>query len=156
MKNYKQFMVIAVILVIIAAAGAYLFQQNSTKQNTQTTVKTADKSTQQATAPAPMVEVAMPDKLSFKAKKGQQFFAQYCAVCHGENAGGQDGIAPPLIYQYYRPNHHADEAFYRAVKNGVQQHHWDFGNMPPLEVPEDEVALIIEFVRTLQKENGVF
>jgi len=43
-----------------------------------------------------------------------------------------------------------------AVKNGVRQHHWPFGSMPPIPgVSKAEVSQIIAYVRTLQRANGI-
>ncbi len=52
-----------------------------------------------------------------------------CSVCHG-NEGVGTTKGPPLVHIIYEPGHHADVTFQRAVKYGVRQHHWRFGNMP--------------------------
>ncbi|MBW3098981.1 cytochrome c [Pseudohoeflea sp. DP4N28-3] len=104
---------------------------------------------------APLVEVKVPE-LSEQAEAGRALFDANCAACHGKNAAGQDGVAPPLVHKVYEPNHHSDMAFQLAAKSGVRAHHWRFGNMPPVEgVSEDEVNLIIEYVRSLQRANGI-
>ena len=60
------------------------------------------------------------------------------------------------MHRIYEPGHHADQAFYRAVREGVRSHHWPFGDMAPIPgVPDDEIARIIAFVRTLQRANGI-
>ena len=65
-------------------------------------------------------------------------------------------MAPPLVHKIYEPSHHGDEAFYRAVSNGVRSHHWDFGNMPPIEgLTRADVGTIVAYVRALQSENGI-
>ena len=105
---------------------------------------------------APLVDVDVPE-LSGLAAEGKVVFDQNCAACHGENASGKDGFAPPLVHEIYEPNHHGDASFQLAVKNGVRSHHWRFGNMPRIEgVNEQEVDKIIAYVRALQKENGIF
>ncbi len=101
------------------------------------------------------VAVILPE-LSAQAQRGQQFFQALCAVCHGPNAGGLDGAAPPLIHLTYRPAHHADMAFVLAARRGVQAHHWGFGNMPPVEGMTDaELRDIITFIREVQVANGI-
>lgn len=93
--------------------------------------------------------------LSTVATEGKGQFDKNCATCHGEKAAGTDH-GPPFINQIYNPGHHSDEAFYYAVKNGVRQHHWPFGNMPPQpQVDRADVAKIIEYVRELQTANGI-
>lgn len=104
-----------------------------------------------------MVEVRLPAALSAKAAAGKTYFDAACASCHGANAAGQDGIAPPLVHKIYEPSHHGDAAFLVAVRDGARQHHWLFGSMLPVEqiLTDGEIALIILYVRELQRENGI-
>lgn len=89
------------------------------------------------------------------AQRGRQAFQADCAACHGMEAGGTDH-GPPLIDPIYRPGHHADLAFYFAVRNGVQPHHWHFGPMPPVKgVDPEQVADIIAWVRQRQRSAGI-
>ena len=103
-----------------------------------------------------LANVLMPETLSQNAQIGQLAFEAKCAACHGVNAAGKDGIAPPLIHIIYEPSHHGDEAFQRAAAEGVRGHHWPFGNMPPVEgVTRGDVAMIIAYIRELQRANGI-
>ena len=105
---------------------------------------------------APIVDVALPDKLSSEARIGKRAFEAKCATCHGTNAAGQNGAAPPLIHPTYAPGHHPDEAFQRAAMNGVQSHHWPFGNMPPVKgLTRADVQYVVRYIRELQRENGI-
>lgn len=100
--------------------------------------------------------VTMPAALSPEAQAGQQAFAANCASCHGADAEGQAGIAPPLIHKIYEPGHHSDLAFVMAARNGVRAHHWPFGNMAPVPgLTDAELANIIRFVREVQVANGI-
>lgn len=106
---------------------------------------------------APIVQVALPAELSAEAQIGKRAFELKCAKCHGANAAGKNGVGPPLIHKVYEPNHHSDMAFVMAAKNGVQSHHWRFGNMPPVEgLTDADVKMIVRYVRELQKTNGIF
>ena len=88
--------------------------------------------------------------------QGEQLFTDNCARCHGEAADGTN-MGPPLVHRLYVPGHHPDFSFQNAVKNGVIAHHWDFGDMPPVAgMSDDEVSQIIEYVRNLQREGGIF
>ncbi|WP_417670024.1 c-type cytochrome [Roseibium sp.] len=104
----------------------------------------------------PLVSVEVP-KLQGAAREGEALFNDKCASCHGRNAAGQEGVAPPLVHRIYEPNHHGDGAFLIAALQGVRAHHWPFGNMPPVPgVTPDDVGKIVAYVRTLQKANGIF
>ena len=103
-----------------------------------------------------IVEIVIPEPLSANAQVGKAAFEAKCSACHGVNAVGQNDVAPPLVHKIYEPSHHADESFQRAVTLGVRQHHWPFGNMPPVEgLTRDEVTMIIAYVRELQRANGI-
>lgn len=87
--------------------------------------------------------------------RGEAVFERHCAACHGE-AGTGTAAGPPLVHEVYEPGHHADEAFQRAVADGVAQHHWDFGPMPPVPgLSGDEVDDVIAYVRDRQREAGI-
>lgn len=102
------------------------------------------------------VTVTTPVSFSSAAGEGKNLFEANCAACHGPNASGSDQ-GPPLVHDIYNPGHHADEAFYRAAKQGVRQHHWPFGNMPAQpQVSRPDVAKIVQYVRELQEANGIF
>jgi mono/diheme cytochrome c family protein len=100
------------------------------------------------------VDVRVPE-LSDVALKGKEAFEANCVQCHGKNASGTDK-GPPLVHDIYNPGHHADGAFLFAVRRGVRQHHWPYGNMPPQpQMSEDEIAAIVKYVRELQVANGI-
>ena len=104
-----------------------------------------------------IVSIELPDELSKVAQIGKLAFQSNCLACHGENAVGQKGVAPPLIHKIYEPSHHGDESFQRAVAVGVRAHHWKFGNMPAVEgLTRGDVKAIIAYVRELQEANGIF
>jgi mono/diheme cytochrome c family protein len=87
---------------------------------------------------------------------GEALFNANCSKCHGLRGTGTDK-GPPLVHRIYHPNHHSDLSFHWAVQRGVVAHHWRFGNMPPIKgLTEQDVDLIIKYVRNLQKEAGIF
>ncbi|MEG3618760.1 cytochrome c [Magnetovibrio sp. PR-2] len=107
------------------------------------------------TQPNTTVNVVVPE-LSAKARIGQTKFNQNCVECHGADAGGSEK-GPPLIHRYYEPNHHADGAFFLAAQRGVRAHHWPYGDMPPQpHMSTVDMAAIVQYVRELQKHNGIF
>lgn len=100
------------------------------------------------------VAVSVP-QLGQAATAGASVFDAQCAACHGINASGGHG-GPPLVHIIYEPNHHGDGSFVAAVRNGVRQHHWNFGNMAPVPgLSDQQVQQIITYVRELQRANGI-
>ncbi len=104
--------------------------------------------------PPGITELVIPD-LSAIAQRGKTAFDANCLACHGQNATGSD-MGPPLIHKIYNPGHHGDMAFILAGRQGTRQHHWEFGDMPAQpQVSEDQMAVIIQYVREMQVANGI-
>lgn len=100
------------------------------------------------------VAVTVPE-LSAVAARGKAAFDANCAQCHGPNGIGSEQ-GPPLVHDIYNPGHHGDAAFFFAVAQGVRQHHWPYGDMPPQpQVSERQTAAIVRYVRELQEANGI-
>ncbi len=100
------------------------------------------------------VAVTVPE-LSPVAAEGKKAFDANCASCHGPNAAGTNH-GPPFVHTIYNPGHHDNRAFLRAVREGVTQHHWNFGNMPPQpQITDKELIAIVRYVRELQEANGI-
>lgn len=100
------------------------------------------------------VDVTVPE-LSSEAQEGRATFGQYCAECHGANAGGT-AKGPPLVHPLYVPSHHGDMAFVLAARQGVRAHHWAFGDMQPVPDITDEALIgVVRYVRELQEANGI-
>ena len=87
--------------------------------------------------------------------EGKDLYEQTCAMCHGDDLEGTD-IGPPFLTPTYAPGHHPDGAFYSAVANGAEAHHWGFGPMPAQPgVSPQEVAAIVAYVRHEQAKAGL-
>ncbi len=90
------------------------------------------------------------------ARTGEELFSANCSVCHGVDAAGTNQ-GPPLVDKTYHPGHHSDFSIRSAIKKGVKQHHWFFGDMPPVAgVSPDEAEKIICHIRDTQLANGLF
>ena len=101
-----------------------------------------------------VVRVKVPE-LSALAEQGRQAFEKNCAQCHGVNGAGTDK-GPLFVHSIYNPGHHADVAFFYAARRGVRQHHWPFGDMPAQpQVSDEEIALIVRYIREMQEANGI-
>lgn len=146
----------AIIAVfVLGGLGFYWTARQASPEDTPASIQPAAPSA--LASNAPIVDVAVPAELSADARMGQRGFEAKCASCHGTHAAGQTGVAPPLVHKIYEPNHHSDVAFVLAAKNGVRAHHWQFGNMPPVDgVTNADVMLIARYIRELQQENGIF
>ena len=89
-------------------------------------------------------------------KLGKMNYDRSCASCHGMNGVGTDK-GPTFLHRVYHPGHHGDAAFFRAAKQGARAHHWRFGDMKPVAgITEEQLRRIVEYVRALQKANGMF
>lgn len=142
------------VVLGLAFVGWQMLQSGPEVASQNNALESSDTSTQ--TAGSPLVTVKVPAQLSANAELGKMFFEVKCVACHGENAAGQDGVAPPLVHKIYEPSHHSDAAFVLAAERGVRAHHWKFGNMPPIEgLTQGEVKMIATYVRELQRENGI-
>ena len=98
--------------------------------------------------------VKMPP-LSSTAAAGQRAFDAACAKCHGAFGLGTDK-GPPLLNTIYNPGHYSDGAFLSAVHNAFRQHHWKFGDLPEQPaVSDEELKLIVRYVREVQQANGI-
>lgn len=87
---------------------------------------------------------------------GKMNYGAYCASCHGKTASGSDK-GPTFIHRVYHPGHHGDNAFFMAPKQGARAHHWKFGDMKPVDgVTDAQLELIVEYVRAVQRTNGLF
>ena len=100
---------------------------------------------------AEKVQVKVPLVLPADARNGKKIFDANCRRCHGRNLSGSDK-GPALIL--YEKGHHGDGMFFKAVRSGVRAHHWKFGDMPAIDtLTDDDIALVIRYVRELQKFN---
>ena len=140
--------IIAISITLIVVGALYLVRPPA--------LQTASSDTTVSMENGVLANVLVPETLSQNAQIGQLGYEAKCAACHGANAAGQDGVAPPLVHMIYEPSHHGDEAFQRAAELGVQGHHWPFGNMPAVEgVTRGDVTMIIAYIRELQRANGI-
>ena len=89
------------------------------------------------------------------ATLGKPLFDANCARCHGLGGRGTEQ-GPPLVHRVYRPGHHSDMSFHYAIKNGTRQHHWHFGDMPPVSgVSAEDTVHIVVYVREEQRRAGI-
>lgn len=109
-----------------------------------------------AAGPSPITTLIKSPSVPFRYALGMSDFRSKCSSCHGLWAEGVAKTGPPLVHRFYEPSHHDDAAFYRAARNGTKQHHWSYGDMPPVEdISQQQIANIIQFIRWWQQQNGI-
>ncbi len=114
--------------------------------------------------------VTPPPEFIANEQKGELLYSEFCSECHGtisnrksnrqanRELNGESNIiaagttqGPPLIHHIYKSDHHSDMFFYKAVQFGTYQHHWRFGNMPPVKnITPQQTGHIIKFIRVKQ------
>ena len=96
-----------------------------------------------------------PPGFKGEAAQGSKLFVTNCSSCHGNSALGT-AQGPALINNVYRPAHHADFAVHMAVRDGVRQHHWNFGDMPAIpQITPEETAHVIAYIRQEQSKAEI-
>jgi mono/diheme cytochrome c family protein len=85
---------------------------------------------------------------------GGELYAGACSSCHGTDLRGTER-GPSHLSVVYEPGHHPDAAFRSAVLSGSPQHHWTFGDMPPVTGLDDaEIDAVIAYIRKVQEREG--
>jgi mono/diheme cytochrome c family protein len=100
-----------------------------------------------------------PKTAAERMASGKKTYDSICAACHGKNLAGTPA-GPSMLDPVFAPATHPDEAFYRAVENGVTAHgHFaktTWGPMAALPtVSRDQVTNVIAYVRAQQRRAGV-
>lgn len=87
-------------------------------------------------------------------ERGREVYVASCASCHGDQLQGTDK-GPSQLSRVYEPGHHPDASYESAIANGSPQHHWNFGDMEPVEglTPAD-VEAVIAYIRSEQERRG--
>ena len=85
---------------------------------------------------------------------GATIYTARCASCHGADLGGTNK-GPSQLSIVYEPNHHGDDAYRSAVRNGAPQHHWPFGDMLAVpDITDEQVEAVIVYIRAEQQRLG--
>lgn len=94
--------------------------------------------------------------IPFNLARGQLLYEKYCSSCHGLQLEGTDR-GPPLLHPFYKPSHHGDQSFYRAALQGVRQHHWNFGDMPPVSgMTRGKMDRVVPYLRYYQRQKKLY
>ena len=102
------------------------------------------------------IKAAEEVEIPFHLGKGQLLYEKFCGSCHGVQLNGSDK-GPPLLHSFYKPSHHGDQSFYRAVLQGVPQHHWEFGNMSSVAgMTAKKMDSLMPYVRYYQQQKKLY
>ncbi len=102
------------------------------------------------------VRAAEKIEIPFHLGQGQLLYEKYCSSCHGIDLTGSDK-GPPLLHPFYKPSHHGDKAFYRAALQGAREHHWEFGDMPPVEgLTAGKMDKVVPYLRYYQQQKKLY
>ena len=85
-------------------------------------------------------------------QKGQTYFHNVCAQCHGVDAMGGKG-APTFLQEKFAPTNYSNARIARTILNGS-----DSGAMPSQKsrVKDSEIKEILKYIRYSQKMAGLF
>ncbi|MYD65701.1 MAG: cytochrome c [Chloroflexi bacterium] len=137
----------AVLALVVACTG-------DERAPDPTETPTVAATTEATPTPTP-TSTSPPTVPRFSGTDGRALYGQACAVCHGQALEGTNA-GPTFLNRIYAPGHHADISFIFAVERGVRAHHWDFGNMAPVEgLEHEQVLAIIAFIREQQRAAGI-
>ena len=138
---------LCVVVALVAAAVTLACAADAADADGASSVETAPAVTSDAPAPpTTAAALAIPD--------GAAVYQQYCAECHGVDLRGTDK-GPSQLSIIYEPNHHGDYAYRVAIREGTREHHWWFGDMPPVEgITDLEIEKVISYIRAEQERLG--
>jgi len=143
----------AVVVILLAGVAITITKSNKTNRQASNMSVNGHMTPQ---GPNLSVTQVVEPAFDLNEKRGESVYKDNCAQCHGPKTTGTKH-GPPFLNPVYSPGHHDDGSFFNATKNGVNQHHWPFGNMPPQpQVSKGDVASIIAYVRALQTANGIY
>lgn len=104
----------------------------------------------------PAVQAAKEITIPFSYAKGQVLYDMHCSSCHGQDLTGTEK-GPPLLHPFYKPSHHGDAAFYKAALKGARAHHWDFGDMQPVQgMTKKKMDSILPYIRFYQQKKNLY
>lgn len=87
--------------------------------------------------------------------RGAAVYRANCSACHGDDLRGAS-TGPSLLLTIYGPEELPDEAIRDAVRNGVSEERFEFGEMPANGALGDErIDLIIDHIRDVQAAEGL-
>lgn len=99
-------------------------------------------------------DVRLPE-MTPELSRGELNYGLRCGSCHGKNLVGTDK-GPPFLHPVYHKGHHGDKSFYIASKQGAKAHHWNFGDMKPVDgITDAQIASILAYIRAVQAANGL-
>ncbi|RAI42834.1 c-type cytochrome [Rhodoplanes roseus] len=155
----------AVLLALLAGAGALVAADAIAQSPTQTRGREKSAPARQAAmpapAPAPVVgpRFANPEKVS--AARGEKVFVEYCAVCHGIHGKGdgpryaffaEDQYIPDLTIADFVQGR--DQEILESIRGGLRRLDEPMIVMPQFKyiLSDNDIRSALAFVKTLPNE----
>ena len=82
---------------------------------------------------------------------GKKVYVSRCAICHGREGDGS-AMGPPMFSGDLAAL--PDDAYRKAVKDGVPNRRAQYGPMPPQSMSASDVANVIAYIRSAQHGPG--
>lgn len=81
--------------------------------------------------------------------RGRMIFSQRCAICHGEDGRGRDGMAADLVTEWHRLTK-SDQELAQNIRSGLQTNVkiYTAGPMPPQIMNDRDMDDVLAFVRS--------
>jgi mono/diheme cytochrome c family protein len=98
-----------------------------------------------------IISFFIPSGRSAPADSGKSLYQNHCAICHG-NSGKGDGPAASALSN--EPSNFTTATFWqkdaaKKIQSAVEK---GFGSMPPVNLPEDQIKDITDYmIRTFKK-----
>ena len=87
--------------------------------------------------------------------RGEAIYRANCSACHGDDLRGAS-TGPSLLYDIYGPDQLTDAGITDAIRNGVEEQRWNFGEMPANgALGDSQIDQIIAHIRSVQSTEGL-
>lgn len=82
------------------------------------------------------------------ADRGKMIFSQRCAMCHGDDAKGRDGMAPDLLAEWHRLTK-SDQELAHNIRTGQQTSNkiYTAGPPPSLTLSDRDMEDVLAYMR---------
>ncbi|MBW2466900.1 MAG: cytochrome c [Deltaproteobacteria bacterium] len=89
------------------------------------------------------------------AADGRELFLDKCAMCHGKDARGKDGMAPDFLKEWHRFSQ-SDDVLAEHIRRDYRSSEGFYmtGSCPPHNLTNAEMNDLLEYIRELVDSGG--